>query len=189
LIVQSQKAKMDTKTYLKVLHDIEEVYGNFNQRHPITPKNTLRFLGLQTLGHASRIKFGRLKIRYIVWQFFKAFLHSINIALGLNLTLFRHDDYTDEIVTATDTLKIDGNLKTIIAGTYRQRQKLLDKLEKRERKGEILFGHHVSLSTTLTCYIHKRNQQYVNLIDGTDGGYVQAAKQLKVKIKLQQDHA
>ena len=183
LIVQNTKEKMDTKTYLHVLHDIEEVYGDFNQRHPVTPKNTFRLLGFKTLIHASKIKFGYINPVYILVQFFKAFAHSINIALGLNLTLFRHDDYTDEIVTATDTLKIDGNLKTIIAGTYTQRQKLLEKLEKREKKGQILFGHHVSLSTTLTCYIHKRNQQYVNLIDGTDGGYVQAAKQLKAKKK------
>ena len=183
LIVQSVREKMDTKTYLQVLHDIEEVYGNFNQRHPITSKNTFRFLGFRTLIHASKIKFGYVNPFYILIQFSKAFVHSVNIALNLDLILFRHDDYTEELVTATDTLKIDGSLKTIIAGTYSQRQKLLAKLETREKKGQILFGHHVSLSTTLTCYIHKRNQQYVNLIDGTDGGYVQAAKELKAKIK------
>jgi len=185
LIIESV-SNMDTKTYLKVLHDIEEVYGNFNQRHPITSKQTFRFLEIRTLVHASKIKYGRVKILYIFAQYIKAFLHSINVGLGLNFTLFRHDDYTDEIIAATDTLKIDGTLKTIIAGTYRQREKLLEKLSKREKKKQIWFGHYTSLSSTQTCYIHKRNQQYINLIDGTDGGYVQAAKILKKK-KQQHD--
>ncbi len=186
LIIESVK-KMDTKTYLKVLHDIEEIYGNFNQRHPITSKQTFRFLGFTTLIHASRIKYGKVKPLYILAQYIKAFLHSINIGLGLNITLFRHDDYTDEIIAATDTLKIDGTLKTIIAGNSRQKEKLIERLTKRENKNQLWFGYYTSFSSTQTCYIHKRNQQYINLIDGTDGGYVQAAKMLKGKKKKNHD--
>ena len=185
LIIESVK-KMDTKIYLKVLHDIEEVYGDFNQRHPITSKQSFRFLGLRTLVHASKIKYGKIKPLYIFTQYIKAFLHSTNVGLGLNLILFRHDDYTDEIIAATDTLKIDGTLKTIIAGTRRQRERLVEKLTTRENKKQLWFGYYTSFSSTQTCYIHKRNQQYINLIDGTDGGYVQAAKMLKGKKK--QDH-
>lgn len=180
LIVQSQN-KNDTKDYLRVLHDIEEVYGNFNQRHPITPKQTFRPLGVGTLIKASKLKYGSIRPLYIIWSLIRSTLHTLTITLNLNITLFRHDDYTEELITATDTLKIDGGLKTIIAGTKRQRERLLEKLETREKKGYIRFGYHVSNSTTLTCYIHKRNQEYINLIDGTDGGYVQAAKMLKAK--------
>ncbi len=180
LIIQSKK-DMDTGTYLKILHDIEEIYGNFNQRHPITPKQTYRFLSVGTLVKASKLKYGKIKPLYIARKLIRSYLHSIVIALDIDITLFRHDDYTDEILTATDTLKIDGALKTIIAGTKRQREKLIEKLENREKRGQITFGYHVSRETTLTCYIHKRNQQYINLIDGKDGGYVQAAKMLKSK--------
>lgn len=180
LIVQSSQ-DMDTKTYLKILHDIEEIYGDFNQRHPITPKQTYRILGIGTLVKASKLKYGRTKPIYVLWNFLRAFLHSIIVSFDINITLFRHDDFTEELLTATDTLKIDGALKTIIAGTKRQRERLIKRLEYRERRGYITFGYHISSDTTLTCYIHKRNQEYINLIDGTNGGYVQAAKMIKLK--------
>jgi len=182
LIVQSKK-EMDTSMYLKILHDIEDVYGDFSQRHPVTPKQTYRFLSVGTLVKASKIKYGRIKPLYILSSLVRSYLHSMVIALNIDITLFRHDDYTEELLTATDTLKIDGALKTIIAGTKRQRERLIEKLENREKRGQIHFGYHVSQETTLTCYIHKRNQQYINLVDGKDGGYVQAAKMLKSKKK------
>src|SRR5690606_31607814 len=138
LIIQSKK-DMDTGTYLKILHDIEEIYGNFNQRHPITPKQTYRFLSVGTLVKASKLKYGKIKPLYIARKLIRSYLHSIVIALDIDITLFRHDDYTDEILTATDTLKIDGALKTIIAGTKRQREKLIEKLENREKRGQITF--------------------------------------------------
>jgi len=180
LIIQSEH-DMDTKIYLKILHDIEEIYGNFNQRHPVTLKQTFRFLGITTLIKASKLKYGSVRPLYIIVNLIRSFIHTLIIALNLDITLFRHDDYTEELITATDTLKIDGSLKTIIAGTKKQRERLIKRLEGREKRGHIQFGYHISSSTTLTCYIHKRNQQYINLIDGTDGGYVQAAKMLKAK--------
>lgn len=187
LIVQSSK-DMDNKTYLQVLHDIEEVYGTFNQRHPVSSKYIFRFLGVRTLTQASRLKFGYIRPLYIAWNIIRSFLHTLAISANSSVVLFRHDDFTNELTTATDTLKIDGSLKTVVAGTRRQRLKLIERLEHRENRGTILFGYHTSASTTLTCYIHKRNQQYINLIDGTDGGYVQAAKVLKAKKKMKEHY-
>lgn len=187
LIVQSTNEK-DNTVFLKVLHDIEEVYGNFNQRHPVSSKYIFRFLGIRTLIQASKIKFGYIRPLYILVSIIKSFIHTLLVATNSNIVIFRHDDFVRELITATDTLKIDGNLKTIVAGNKKQRLKLLERLEKREKQGTIVFGHHTSASTTLTCYIHKRNQQYINLIDGTDGGYVQAAKILKAKKKMKEQY-
>lgn len=187
LIVQSTKA-MDSRVYLQILHDIEEIYGSFNQRHPVSSKYVFKFLGIKTLIQASKIKYGYIRPLYVLFNSLKAFLHTLVVSTNSNVTLFRHDDYVTELVTATDTLKIDGSLKTIVAGTKRQRQRLIERLEQREKRGTILFGYHTSASTTLTCYIHKRNQQYINLIDGTDGGYVQAAKILKAKKKMKEQY-
>lgn len=187
LIVQSTKT-MDSRVYLQILHDIEEIYGSFNQRHPVSSKYMFKFLGIKTLIQASKIKYGHIRPLYVLFNSLKAFLHTLVVSTNSNITLFRHDDYVNELVTATDTLKIDGSLKTIVAGTKRQRQRLIERLDHREKRGTIVFGYHTSASTTLTCYIHKRNQQYINLIDGTDGGYVQAAKILKAKKKMKKQY-
>ena len=115
---------------------------------------------------------------------FKSFLSKVYIQSNVKLPIQIHEDYiAGDIATATDTLKIDGSLKTIIAGTKTQRDILLKKLERRERKGQIVFGHFGTDSTTITCYVHKRDKEYINFIDGTDGGYVRAAQELKAKIR------
>jgi hypothetical protein len=114
----------------------------------------------------------------------KSFLSKMYIRSNIKLPIQIHEDYIHgDIATATDTLKIDGSLKTIIAGTKKQREELLRKLERREKRGEIVFGHFGTDSTTITCYVHKREKEYINFIDGTDGGYVRAAQELKEKIK------
>ncbi len=184
LIINPIKRSGQTLTYKKILEDIEEVYGSFKRRHPITNKEIGHSSDFKTLSRASYLKYGKLNFFYTFSQMFKSFLSKIYIKSNVKLPIQIHEDYiAGDIATATDTLKIDGSLKTIIAGTKTQRDILLKKLERREKRGEIVFGHFGTDSTTITCYVHKRDKEYINFIDGTDGGYVRAAQELKAKIK------
>ncbi|MDQ5901315.1 MAG: hypothetical protein QG580_30 [Patescibacteria group bacterium] len=184
LIVQPLKQKGQTITYKKILEDIEEVYGSFKRRHPVGEKEIGHSSDFKTLSKASKIKYGRLNILYTGFQMVKSFLSKVYIKSNIKLPIQIHEDYIHgDIATATDTLKIDGALKTIIAGTKKQKEELLKKLQRREKSGEILFGHFGTESTTITCYVHKREKEYINFIDGTDGGYIKAAQELKAKIK------
>lgn len=184
LIVQPLKQRGQTITYKKILEDIEEVYGSFKRRHPIGAKEIGHSSDFKTLSKASKIKYGRLNILYTGFQMIKSFLSKVYIKSNIKLPIQIHEDYIHgDIATATDTLKIDGALKTIIAGSKKQKGLLLKKLQRRERNGQILFGHFGTESTTITCYVHKREKEYINFIDGTDGGYIKAAQELKAKIK------
>lgn len=184
LIVNPIKKRNQTIIYKKILSDIESVYGSFKKRHPISGKEIGHSSDFKTLSRASYLKFGRLNIFYTGFQMVKSFLSKIYIKSNIKLPIQIHEDYIQgDIATATDTLKIDGSLKTIVAGTKKQREELLKKLEKSERNREIVFGHFGTDSTTITCYVHKREKEYINFIDGTDGGYVRAAQELKDKIK------
>lgn len=184
LIVAPIKRKNQTLTYRKILADIESVYGSFKKRHPISSKEVTHSSDFKTLSKASKVKFGRLNIFYTFYQMAKSFLSKLYIKSNIKLPIQIHEDYIPgDIATATDTLKIDGTLKTIVAGNKTQKEELLKKLEKREKRGEIVFGHFGTDSTTITCYVHKREKEYINFIDGTGGGYVRAAEELKNKIK------
>lgn len=184
LIINPVKRRNQTITYRKILEDIEDVYGSFRRRHPISGKEVGHSSDFNTLSKASKLKFGRLNILYTAFQMIKSKLNKIYIKSNVKLPIEIHEDYIHgDIATATDTLKIDGSLKTILAGTKRQREDLLRKLEQRERRGEIIFGHFGTESTTITCYVHKREREYINFIDGTGGGYVKAAEELKNKLK------
>ncbi len=184
LIINPIKKQKQTIIYQHVLRDIENVYGSFRRRHPISGKEIGHSSDFKTLSRASYLKYGKLNIFYTGFQMFKSFLSKMYIRTNIKLPIQIHEDYIQgDIATATDTLKIDGSLKTIVAGTKKQRLELLKKLERRERNREILFGHFGTDSTTITCYVHKREKEYINFIDGTDGGYVRAAQELKNKLR------
>jgi len=184
LIVNPIKKQKQTIIYQKILRDIENVYGSFKKRHPISGKEIGHSSDFKTLSRASYLKYGKLNMVYTGFQMAKSLLSKMYIKSNMNLPIRIHEDYIHgDIATATDTLKIDGSLKTIVAGTKKQREELLRKLERREKKGEIVFGHFGADSTTITCYVHKREKEYINFIDGTNGGYVKAAIELKDKVK------
>ncbi len=184
LIINPVKKHKQTIIYQKILGDIEKVYGSFKKRHPISSIEIGHTSGFNSMAKASKLKYGHVNIFYAFFQMMKSFMSKIYIKSNIKLPIELHEDYIDgDIATATDTLKIDGSLKTIIAGTKKQRDELLKKLERREKHGEIVFGHFGTDSTTITCYVHKRDKEYINFIDGTNGGYVRAAQELKAKIK------
>jgi hypothetical protein len=179
LIVESVDHQDHGNVYKKILRRIDEIYGDFEERHPVSHNKIKHATDFKTLRLASYAKFGKLKPSYVIKHMFISRVSRFFSAIQAPLVL--HDEYTEELMTATDTLKIDGTLKTIIAGNKKQREELVAYLENLEAKNEIFFGFHVSDSTTMTCYIHKKDEEYINFLDGAGGGYVQAARMLKPK--------
>lgn len=179
VIVESVDHHDHSNVYKKILRRIDEVYGSFEERHPISHNKIKHATDFKTIKLASYAKFGKLRPWYVFSELTKARLSRLS--LRFNIPIIFHEDYAQDIVAATDTLKIDGSLKTIIAGNKKQREELVKYLESLEKKKEIFFGYHVSDSTTMTCYIHKKDDEYINFLDGAGGGYVQAARMLKPK--------
>lgn len=179
LIIEATDPQEHGNVYKKVLRRIDEIYGDFETRHPVSHSRIKHAGDFKTLRLASFVKFGRLKVSFVLFHMFISRLSKVFHVFESPI-LF-HDDYAIDLVTATDTLKIDGTLKTIIAGNKRQRVELVKYLENLETRGDIFFGYHVSDSTTMTCYIHKKDDEYINFLDGAGGGYVRAAQMLKPK--------
>lgn len=179
MIIDATDDKNHGDVYKKIVKKLDLVYGDFEERHPVSHNKIRHATDFKTIKLASYAKFGYFNPFYIFNQMIRSRISKVLIKLKAPIRL--HDDYTKEIVTATDTLKIDGSLKTIVAGNKKQREEFLDYLNNLEKKGEIYFGYHVSDSTTMTCYIHKKDNEYINFLDGAGGGYVQAARILKPK--------
>jgi citrate synthase len=73
-------------------------------------------------------------------------------------------------------------LETVIAGPAEHHQALLQYLEAREAAGELKFGHAIVNQSFVTCYVPQADKQ-INFLDGQGGGYIQAATELKLKLK------
>jgi hypothetical protein len=93
--------------------------------------------------------------------------------------------YKETVMTATDYKKFDDMLRTIIAGSKRQRMKLTEYLEKNYKTGKLVYGLHISDRALMTCLVFERNGRQVHFIDGADGGYAVAAKVMKQRITNQ----
>lgn len=175
LIVVVNNFKRHQELYKKIISKITVIYGNFANRHPINIDVVMQNMRLKSLVRESYQKYGKLDSLYVVTR------ALVTLWEGLKKQVVGKGGSYDFFMTATDTLKMDGKLCTIIAGNPEQREQLVAFLEAEEATGSITFGYAVTPSTTITCLIHEEEDDYINFIDGTDGGYVKAATMIKLK--------
>jgi hypothetical protein len=172
LIVDASDKQKHEKIYADVLSKIDSIYGPFEKRHPVRKEHISHTIHIPTLHRESLAKFGKPKPGHIISRLLEGFKERI----------FKHKEHSHKLALATDTLKVDGMLKTLIAGNVSQRKKLVEYLETKEKLGVFSFGYYTTHSTTMTCFVEPKEGRFVNFLDGTNGGYIQAAKSLKKKL-------
>ncbi len=104
--------------------------------------------------------------------------------LGSNLPFLwnRKDKYSSSNeIQSSDFRKFDNALRRILSGTPDQREKLETFLETKFYPDEIVYGIHISSSARLSKAASKKNNRQFYFIDGADGGYAMAARQIKEK--------
>ncbi|TVQ26572.1 MAG: DUF3095 family protein [Spirochaetaceae bacterium] len=109
--------------------------------------------------------------------------HALIMLLRLPVTRvgkYLPDGKLHNIVNA-DVQKFDGRLKMVIACSTPARMSLEEKLSALEAEGRIRYGIHVTDRAIMTCLIHAEAPEEVHFVDAADGGYAQAAIQLKAK--------
>lgn len=172
LIVDATDFKNHDKLYGQVLAAVEKIYGQWSDRHPLHHKKLGYPIALKPLLLESYVRFGKVKPLYVARQFLKILLGKFTGKKA----------YRQKIVEASDILKLDGTLKMILAGTKEKRQQLIDFLKNKEGRGELVFGHSVARQSFITCFVPQKDE-YINFLDGSGGGYIKAAKELKAKRK------
>jgi hypothetical protein len=181
-LVEATDQAMQTEVYRDVLSQIDEIYGPLEGRSPLS-KNRLRLLlNLKKIETEMKVKFGGWRPRYYVGTLLENFLGLFFFGLNLKLGGLKGQDYLSQLIANADTLTIDGRINTIISGKSEKRKQLISYLKNQEEKGILTFGHHISKESIMTCYIENINAKHIHFIDGSDGGYTEAAKELKAKV-------
>lgn len=93
--------------------------------------------------------------------------------------------YRREVAANTDFRKFDEMLRMVIDIDDAQRTSLEAMLEEEHLAGRICYGVHYARETLMTCAIGDYREDHVHFVDGSDGGYALAAKQLKAQLKAQ----
>ncbi len=115
-------------------------------------------------------------------------LNAVGSALlrsGKHFADFDGARYRDEVVENSDYRKFDDTLRMILDVTEDERKALLSFLEEEHRLGKIVYGTHAAASALMTCAVRSHEGDHVHFLDGNDGGYALAAKQLKAQRKEQ----
>lgn len=181
LLVFARSEANQGKAYSKVMQLLDYVYGDIITRRSISiPK-------LKMVASLDRIR-KELQVQMNKNIFYSTVVSWLKVMVGrLFLKTWKGRHYLKKLVDLTDNIVLDGKINTVISGTATQRKELQEGLMQLENDGEIVFGFHVSDSTIMSCYVEDMNEKHIHFVDGADGGYTEASRFLKRKLKLVKD--
>jgi hypothetical protein len=182
-IVQCLTSNSQLEVYNYIMQAIERIYGDPTQRSPLSTEQLHLDLSSMKVKREMLVKFGVWKVGYFLSTWMKNILGPYFFRKNLEFEGIHAQEYLRQVISNADTLTIDGKINTIISGDERKRKELLGILDAEEKAGRIVYGHHISRESIMTCYIENRDSKHVHFVDGSDGGYTEAAKELKSKLK------
>lgn len=97
---------------------------------------------------------------------------------------FETVQYTRAMRLHADHRKFDDMLRMVIDCSPEQVDKIREYLKGHHLKGNLYYGLHESETSLMTCLVQDvKDGNHIHFIDGGNGGYAMAAKQLKKQIK------
>lgn len=103
-------------------------------------------------------------------------------ATGGSLGGFNAGNYKQELLQNCDFRKFDDVLRMILDVSHATHTALHQMLERYRHDGRLCYGTHTSSSALITCYVRSYNGDHLHFVDGGDGGYALAAKELKAQL-------
>ena len=182
-LIESVDPLKQLEVYRSVLLKLDEIYGSIENRSPLSLDRLKLLLNFQKIRKEMLAKYGRWKANYFTFSFLKTIVGKFFFKFNLNFQNLSGREYLSQLISNADTLVIDGRINTIISGKMDKRIRLLNFLSEQEKNGALVYGYHISKESVMTCYIENRNAKHIHFVDGADGGYTEAAKKLKLKLK------
>jgi hypothetical protein len=180
-LIEARDKQKQVEVFRNVLLRIDDIYGSVEYRSPLSPARLKLLSSLHKAQSEMLVKYGGWNVPYLLRTFFTTLLGKFYFKNNLNIGNIRAQDYLLQLIANADTLTIDGRINTIISGKKSKRLELLEYLRDQEQKGVLVFGHHISKESVMTCYIENMNSDHIHFVDGADGGYTEAARELKRK--------
>lgn len=169
--------------YRDVIAELEKIAGRYEELNPAQPANLRVSLSPGRLAAETkmRAKAGAAAAWRKSGVWIAAALGRTVMRFGLKMGGTDWAMYRKDVARHTDYWKYDETLRFVIDVGPDARRAIEDALARREASGELTFGLHGSLTAVMTCMVITRGSEHVHFVDGSDGGYAMAAKQLKAK--------
>ena len=184
----SSEAEVNFATYQRVLANIQSIYGDVAQYHPLRASNMQLTFNPRLLSNEWRVRSAHLslkkRIAYFANLLFLSAAGRFIFWRKLDTKAVKWSKYKADLVENSDFRKFDGMLRMVMDGKNSQATALQAYLETEYRQGKLVFGMYKSREALLTCIVESYNGNHLHFVDGSDGGYALAAKELKRRMSL-----
>lgn len=175
-------ASQGWQLYDEIIHNIDAIYPESAHSHPAYTSGLNISFRPSNLIKESKLRGGRHVLTQLIYLLRIMILNAIGqfaFKTGINIGSFDGAKYLSEMVANSDARKFDEMLRMVLDSTEEQHAALEKLLRGYQEKGMVNYGIHVSSQALMTCLVFNLSGNHVHLIDGADGGYALAAKQMK----------
>lgn len=124
------------------------------------------------------------KFKRRCWIYFTALIQFLCERFDIKIGDYNGATYREELKTNTDYRKYDGALRMVLDVSQQQATNIETFLEAEYQAGTLRYGTWQADRAMMTCLLFSlADSQHVHFIDGADGGYAMAAKNLKTRLK------
>lgn len=124
------------------------------------------------------------RVARTIWAYFTALMQYFCERFDVKIGDYNGATYRDEVKTNTDYRKYDGALRMVLDVSLSQATEIEAFLEKEYKSGNVLYGTWKADQAMMTCLLFSLTEsRHIHFIDGADGGYAMAAKDLKLRMK------
>jgi len=104
-------------------------------------------------------------------------------SLGVRAFGFDAKQYKHQVTENTDFRKFDATLRMVLDLTEDERSGVLALLEHERDAGRVVYGIHQAAAALMTCLVRSYDGDHLHFVDGAEGGYALAAKQMKAQLQ------
>jgi hypothetical protein len=174
-------------TYRALSDAIAAIYGDASRYHPLRADRMRLSFNPSELAHEWRVRSDRRTAAGRAHYFARMTLQNLAgaylFACRKDTSAVRWSRYVEDMVDNSDFRKFDGVMRMVIDGSEAQYERLRAYLEGEHRSGRLAYGMHKSREALVTCIVFSYNGNHLHFVDGSDGGYAMAARELKEQVK------
>ncbi|MCC6277961.1 MAG: DUF3095 domain-containing protein [Oligoflexia bacterium] len=186
LLVLAHSTGSETEIYSRVLNEISRICNaRIRDLAPMQDQKPILRLSFRKIFSEALISKSEkpLPVRLINAAAIHLFLKLAFLA-NIKIGNFVPKSYLNELTQNLDSRKFDDMLRLVLDCTNDQSEKIKRYLDELYIKKEIFWGSHETNRALMTCLVFSPGQnQHVHFVDGADGGYALAAKQLKEQMR------
>jgi len=184
ILIKIKPGLNDVLLLSEVIREIDDIVGlSAPESHPIKPDA----VHADKMGRAAKLEAVYSRKAFWVTQFTVRLIMFLGILIEkgwLKLKAVDLDGYKKSLRVNSDYRKYDEMLRLVVDCTPAMRDQIAQKLESLHQSGKVYYGLHESSHALMTCFVqNSSDNQHVHFIDGGDGGYAMAARQLKQQMK------